>query len=381
MDAVKDIPNNETFINNLKNNTAFNQYITNKVNSESSGGTLTDVQILGSEGSPSESLVPQDETTAILITAGTYDALQNKVTTESAAEDIAVNIPNNADFITNLKNNQTFTAYIRNQASDAAGGGQENVIETVKVNNTALTVTDKAVNVTVPTQISDLSDGSSLKTSVNNLSSDLDTLTSRIDGIVAGGGEPNLINSIKVNNEVVEPVNKTVSLTIPTTNSIQTDIFNTFNNSTSQNPINITNLSSTNATINNLTTTTHARTVYEVTASSSSININATNGDIQIITLGTSSNPIATVSGIDISNAKVGQNITVILKTAVQGSADIQVVNNSFYIWNNKDNEQNSGIVTLTAPQDGYCEISFLCFAKNVTINNITKDRFYVRGV
>ena len=36
------------------------------------------------------------------------------------------------------------------------GGGQENVIEVVKVNGTALTVTDKGVDVTVPTQLSDV---------------------------------------------------------------------------------------------------------------------------------------------------------------------------------------------------------------------------------
>ena len=40
--------------------------------------------------------------------------------------------------------------------SGIATGAQVNVIETVKVNGTALTVTSKAVDVTVPTQTSDL---------------------------------------------------------------------------------------------------------------------------------------------------------------------------------------------------------------------------------
>ena len=43
------------------------------------------------------------------------------------------------------------TAYTHSQAEHAPVGAQANVIETVKVNGTALTVTDKAVDITVPT--------------------------------------------------------------------------------------------------------------------------------------------------------------------------------------------------------------------------------------
>lgn len=39
-----------------------------------------------------------------------------------------------------------------------AAAAQVNTIETIKVNNTAQTITDKAVNITVPTQVTDLSD-------------------------------------------------------------------------------------------------------------------------------------------------------------------------------------------------------------------------------
>lgn len=320
---------------------------------------------------------------ANILVEGNYSS-SNKIATMSAV----TNIPSNSTFMTNLTSNQTFDDYISSKISSE--GGDTNVIEVVKVNNSALTPTNKAVNISVPTEISQLNGGSTLVGDVNNLTTDLENLTTDLEnladtvqGITSQGGEPNRINTITINNSSINPdSNKNVDLT----NSVVELIEDTLSDSSPQNPItiansNITNLSSTTSNITNLTTTTHARTIYEETTSSSSININAINGDIQIITLETSSNPIATVSGIDISNAKVGQNITVILKTAVQGGANIQVVNNNFYIWNNKDNEQSSGIVTLTAPQDGYCEISFLCFAKNVTINNITRDRFYVRGV
>lgn len=47
-------------------------------------------------------------------------------------------------------------AYDHSQSDHAPSNAQANVIESVKVNGTALTVTSKAVNVTVPTKVSDL---------------------------------------------------------------------------------------------------------------------------------------------------------------------------------------------------------------------------------
>ena len=50
-----------------------------------------------------------------------------------------------------------YTATEKNKLSGIATGAQANVIESVKVNGTALTITSKAVDVTVPTKLSDLS--------------------------------------------------------------------------------------------------------------------------------------------------------------------------------------------------------------------------------
>ena len=49
-------------------------------------------------------------------------------------------------------------------------GAEANIIETVKVNGTAQTVTDKAVDITVPTAVTDLSDGSSYAKKATTLS-------------------------------------------------------------------------------------------------------------------------------------------------------------------------------------------------------------------
>ena len=67
---------------------------------------------------------------------------------------------------------------------------QENAIETVKVNNVALNVTDKAVNVTVPTNVSDLTNDS--------------------------GYQVNAIEQVKVNGNVLTATEKAVNITVPT---------------------------------------------------------------------------------------------------------------------------------------------------------------------
>ncbi len=83
-----------------------------------------------------------------------------------------------------------------------AEGGEPNVIETVKVNGTALTPTNKAVDVIVPTKTSDLTndgDGTS------NFATE-----SYVD---ENGGK---IDKIKVNGTEQTITNKTVDITVPT---------------------------------------------------------------------------------------------------------------------------------------------------------------------
>lgn len=59
-------------------------------------------------------------------------------------------------------------AYNHSQSAHAPSGAQANVIETIKVNGTALTPSSKAVNITVPTKVSDLTNDSGFKTTDNN---------------------------------------------------------------------------------------------------------------------------------------------------------------------------------------------------------------------
>lgn len=58
-----------------------------------------------------------------------------------------------------------------NQIGGAGGGGEVNVIETVKVNGTALSITNKAVDVPVPTKVSDLTNDSGFTTNTGTVTS------------------------------------------------------------------------------------------------------------------------------------------------------------------------------------------------------------------
>ena len=62
------------------------------------------------------------------------------------------------DLTNELKANYD-VAYAHSQVAHAPANAQENVIETVKVNGTAVTVTDKAVNIAVPTDNAELTNG------------------------------------------------------------------------------------------------------------------------------------------------------------------------------------------------------------------------------
>ena len=59
---------------------------------------------------------------------------------------------------------EDFTTALKTKLEGVAAGAQVNVIETVKVNGAAQTVTDKAVDITVPTEVSDLTNDAQYQT-------------------------------------------------------------------------------------------------------------------------------------------------------------------------------------------------------------------------
>ena len=122
-----------------------------------------------------------------------------------------------------------------------AEGGEPNVIETVKVNGTALTPVNKAVDVIVPTKTSDLTNDSNfattsdIPTAVSDLTNDGDGTSPFATEAYVGqnGGK---IDTISVNGTQQTITNKNVDITVPTKVSDLTNdsgfITNTVNNLT-----------------------------------------------------------------------------------------------------------------------------------------------------
>lgn len=102
-----------------------------------------------------------------------------------------------------------------------AEGGEPNVIEKVQKNGVDLTVTNKTVNVTVPTTVAELSDASDyaqasdLPTKTSDLTNDGDgTSNFATESYVDQNGGK--IDKIKVNGTEQTITNKTVDITVPT---------------------------------------------------------------------------------------------------------------------------------------------------------------------
>lgn len=77
-------------------------------------------------------------------------------------------------------NNYTTTE--KNKLSGVASGAQVNVIESVKVNGTAQTVSSKSVNITVPTKVSDITNDSGFQTA-SDVNSAIATAVGGITGV------------------------------------------------------------------------------------------------------------------------------------------------------------------------------------------------------
>lgn len=88
------------------------------------------------------------------------------------------------DLTNTLKSNYD-AAYAHLSAAHAPATAAENVIETIKKNGTVLTVTEKAVNITVPTTVAELTDAENyaLKTEIPDVPSLTAITNAEIDSL------------------------------------------------------------------------------------------------------------------------------------------------------------------------------------------------------
>lgn len=87
---------------------------------------------------------------------GDVTNLQSTLNAKAAQTDLDSHIADTTKHITSTERTNWGTAYTHSQSAHAPSNAQANVIESIKVNGTAQTITSKAVNITVPTKTSDL---------------------------------------------------------------------------------------------------------------------------------------------------------------------------------------------------------------------------------
>ena len=111
-----------------------------------------------------------------------------------------------------------YTTTEKNKLSGIATGAQANVIESIKVNGTAQTITSKAVDISVPTALSDLTNDGNFVTDASYVHTDNNYTTTeknKLNGIAAGA-QVNVIETVKVNGTAQTVTSKAVDISVPT---------------------------------------------------------------------------------------------------------------------------------------------------------------------
>lgn len=114
-----------------------------------------------------------------------------------------------------------FTNDLLNKLNGIENGAQVNKIESITRNSTILDITNKTVNIEVPTKLSELENDNNTVIDANYVHTDNNFTTpllNKLNGIEAGA-EVNAISGIKVNG-ILQPIReKIVSVTVPTKTS------------------------------------------------------------------------------------------------------------------------------------------------------------------
>lgn len=164
--------------------------------------------------------------------ANVLEGIQKNGTTVTITNKIAnITVPTKTSDITNDSNFVSDASYVhtdnnytttdKNKLSGIAAGAQVNVIESIKVNGTAQTVTSKAVSITVPTKTSELTNDSNLVVDAAYVHTDSNYTSSektKLSGIDTGA-QVNKIESVKVNGTALTITSKAVNVVVPTKTS------------------------------------------------------------------------------------------------------------------------------------------------------------------
>ena len=164
--------------------------------------------------------------------ANVLEGIQKNGTTVTITNKIAnITVPTKTSDITNDSNFVSDASYVhtdnnytttdKNKLAGISAGAQVNVIESIKVNGTAQTVTSKAVSITVPTKTSELTNDSNLVVDAAYVHTDSNYTSSektKLSGIDTGA-QVNKIESVKVNGTALTITSKAVNVVVPTKTS------------------------------------------------------------------------------------------------------------------------------------------------------------------
>lgn len=129
-------------------------------------------------------------------------------------------LTNDGNFVTDADYTHTdnnFTDALLTKLNGIAANAQVNVIETIAVNGSNLTPTSKKVNITVPTQTSDLTNDSNFVEDADYVHTDNNYTTTEKNKLagIANGAQANVIETIAVNGEDQVPTGKKVDISVP----------------------------------------------------------------------------------------------------------------------------------------------------------------------
>lgn len=174
--------------------------------------TVTKVdQIIAEGGEPNVI-----ETVKVNGTALTPDA-EKAVNIDLSGYAKTTDLPTKVSDLTNDGDGTTGSKFATEAYVNTNGGK----IDKIKVNGTEQTITNKAVDITVPTKTSDLTNDSNFAVDASYVHTDNNYTTAeknKLNG-VASGAQVNKIESIKVNGTAQTITSKAVDITVPTNNN------------------------------------------------------------------------------------------------------------------------------------------------------------------
>lgn len=174
--------------------------------------TVTKVDQIIAEGGESNVI----ETVKVNGTALTPDA-EKAVNIDLSGYAKKTDLPTKVSELTNDGDGTTGSKFATEAYVNTNGGK----IDKIKVNGTEQTITNKAVDIKVPTKTSDLTNNSNFAVDANYVHTDNNYTTdekNKLNGI-AEGAQVNKIESIKVNGVAQTITSKAVDITVPTNNN------------------------------------------------------------------------------------------------------------------------------------------------------------------